>query len=139
MEPSPEVLGYSNPEATLLKPMNVLLIERDELIAELLATALAEEGIEAAILDDDRQALQLCEPNVPQVVITSINRLGEDMAGWRLVQTMRRRCPLVGAIYMAAVWPSRLCRCALGLRERFLPKTFPLRQLMGKVRELLPA
>jgi DNA-binding NtrC family response regulator len=118
--------------------MDVLIVEQDELIAELLETALADEGIEAAILDDS-EALESCGPKAPQVVITSINRHGEDMAGLRLVHAMRTRCPLLGAIYMAALWPGRLHRCALGLRERFLPKPVPLTKLVRTVRELLPA
>ena len=55
--------------------MTVLIVERDELIADVLATALEEEGIEAAILDDDKIALEACEPEAPQVVITGINRI----------------------------------------------------------------
>ena len=119
--------------------MNVLIVERDELIAEVLATALEEEGIEAAIVNDDKIALEACEPEAPQVVITGINRRQDDMAGLQLVRSMRKRCPLLRVIYMAAVWPDQLHRCALGVRDRFVSKPVPLSKLIRTVRELLPA
>ena len=109
--------------------MNVLIVERDELVAEVLATALEEEGIEVAIVDDDKKALETCEPEAPQ----------EDMAGLVLVHAMRRRCPLLRVIYMAAIWPAQLHRCALGVRDRFVSKPVPLSKLVRTVRELLPA
>jgi CheY-like chemotaxis protein len=119
--------------------MDVLIVERDELVAEVLATALEEEGIEVAIVDDDKKALEACEPEAPQVVITSINRRREDMAGLVLVHAMRRRCPLLSVIYMAAIWPAQLHRRALGVHDRFVSKPVPLSKLVRTVRELLPA
>jgi DNA-binding response OmpR family regulator len=106
--------------------MNVLIIERDELLAEVIATALTDRGIGAKIIQDDTKAIEACEPDSPDVVITSINRGSEDMGGLALVRAMRSRCPLIGAIYMAAIWPARLHSGALGLRERFLQKPVPL-------------
>jgi DNA-binding NtrC family response regulator len=120
------------------RSMNVLIVERDELVAELLATTLADEGIDAAIVNDDNKAIEACE-HVPQLVITSLNRRHEDLAGFRLVRAMRARCPRLGAIYMAGLWPVRLPRNALGQRERFLQKPVPLTKLVRTVRELLPA
>jgi DNA-binding NtrC family response regulator len=118
--------------------MNVLIVERDELLAEVMATTLTDRGIGAKIIQDDAKAMEACEPDSPDLVITSINRGREDMRGLALVRAMRSRCPLISAIYMAAVWPARLHSGALGLRERFLQKPVPPEKLVQTVRELLP-
>jgi hypothetical protein len=54
------------------------------------------------------------------------------------VRAMRKRCPLLRVIYMAAIWPARLHRCALGVRDRFVSKPVPLSKLIRTGRELLP-
>ena len=50
--------------------MDVFIVEQNELLAEVLADALAEEGIEAAVVPDDAEALSACLPDVTQVVVT---------------------------------------------------------------------
>jgi DNA-binding response OmpR family regulator len=61
--------------------MDVLIIERDDLIAAVLADSLAEDGVEVAVLHDDKEALTLPQQSAPRVVITGMNRRGEDMRG----------------------------------------------------------
>ena len=51
------------------------------MVAEVFADALADEGIEAEIIGDDKDAVAACEPDAPQVVITRINRMQEDLRG----------------------------------------------------------
>jgi DNA-binding NtrC family response regulator len=122
-----------------LLAMKVLIVEREELVAEVLANALAESGIESATVRGDREAISACELDVPQLVITSINRQPEDMQGLQLVRAMRKRRPLLRAIYLAALWPARLHQYALDFHERFLPKPVPMTKFVQTVRELLPA
>ena len=83
------------------------------------------------------KAIETCESDAPRVLITRINRRKEDLGGLRLARRMRRKRPQLGVIYMAAVWPAYLHRCALEFRERFLLKPVALNQLIRTVRELL--
>src|SRR5689334_22658207 len=99
--------------------MDVLILERYTMVAEVCADALAEEGIEAKVISDE-EAVAACEPDAPQVVITRINRTQEDLRGCQIVRAMRNRCPRLAAVFMAVVRPAKLG--ALGLRERFLTK-----------------
>ena len=50
--------------------MDVLIVEQNELLAAVLADALADEGFEAAVVPDDDEALSSCQPDMPQVVVT---------------------------------------------------------------------
>src|SRR5690242_3670074 len=106
------------------RPVDMLIIEQEEIIAEVLVDALSAEGIDAAVVGDDRKAIETCESDAPCVLITRINRRKEDLGGLRLARGMRRKRPLLGVIYMAAVWPAYLHRCALEFRERFLINPF---------------
>ena len=54
-------------------------VERNELLAEVFADALAADGIEAAVVTDDEEALAACQPDMPRVVVTGINRRRDDM------------------------------------------------------------
>ena len=119
--------------------MDVLIVEQDELLAEVLADALSDASLDVTIVTDDRNVVGRCEHDVPGVVITSINRHGEDMAGLHLVRAMRRRWPRLSAVYMAALWPAQLDCTTLALRERFLPRPVPMKKFVQTVRELLPA
>ena len=115
--------------------MDVLIVERDQMVAEVLADALADVGITA----DEDQAIAGCHDSETRVVITGINRRGEDIKGMEFGRAMRARCPFLTVIYLAALWPVTLSRRALNARERFLSKPVPLAKLVSTVRELLPA
>ena len=115
--------------------MDVFIAEQNELLAEVLADALAEEGIEAAVVPDDAEALSTCLPDVTQVVVTGLNRRRDDMKGRQFGRAIRNRCPLLAVIYMAALLPTQL---ALDRHERFLAKPMAMETLIQTVRELLP-
>jgi DNA-binding response OmpR family regulator len=117
--------------------MDVLIVERDELIASMLTDALDGEGISVAVLPDEA-ALMLTPDEAPRVVITGMNRTHtEDLRGLKLVTAMRRKWPHLCAIYLAALWPARLSCRALAARERFLAKPVRLAAMIRAVRELL--
>jgi DNA-binding response OmpR family regulator len=117
--------------------MDVLIVERDELIGSMLADTLDAEGIPAEIVPDEG-ALKLPSDDGPHLVITGINRgHSEDLKGLALVSALRRKWPRLCAIYLAALWPLRLRREGLAASERFLAKPVPLAQLIRTVRELL--
>ena len=120
--------------SVVCKPMNVLVVERDALLATVLTDALADDGIEAVVVSDDEEALEACQPDMPQVVVTGINRGGDDLRGLKFGRAIRNRCPLLGVIYMAALWPVQV---TLNARERFLSKPMAMKKLIQTVRELL--
>jgi hypothetical protein len=118
-------------------PMDVLIMERDELMATMLADTLAVAGISAAVLADE-EALRLPLDQPPQLVITGMNRThDEDLTGLMLISVLRRKWPRLRAIYLATLWPVRLSRQALTARERFLSKPVGLGTIIDTVRELL--
>jgi DNA-binding NtrC family response regulator len=115
--------------------MDVLIVEHDPLLAEVFADALAADGIEVAVVPDDEEALVACLPHMAQVMVTGINRRRDDLRGLQFGRAIRNRCPLLGVIYMAPLWPVQL---TLNTRERFLSKPLAMRTLIQTVRELLP-
>jgi DNA-binding NtrC family response regulator len=117
--------------------MDVLIIERDVMLAAVLADSLAEDGVATVVLHNDKEALALPQQSVPRVVITGINRNGEDMRGLAIGRALRARFPFLAMIYMAALWPARLHRSALARDERFLAKPVRMSKLVETVRELL--
>jgi DNA-binding response OmpR family regulator len=119
--------------------MDVLIVERDPMVAEVLADALADVGITADITADEEKAIAGCHDSGTRVVITGINRRGEDIKGMKFGRAMRARCPFLSVVYLAALWPVTLSRRALDAHERFLSKPVAMAKLVSTVRELLPA
>ena len=86
------------------------------------------------------QALALPPDNAPLVVITGMNRgHSEDLTGLKFADAMRRKWPALGVVYLAALWPVRLHRCALAARDRFLAKPVSVTDMVRTVRELMAA
>ena len=117
--------------------MDVLIVERDELLAEVIADAQADDGITVTVVPDEQRALAIPVEARPCVVITGMNRSDEDMKGFAAARTLRARWPAVGVVFMAALWPARLCRNALSVRDRFLTKPMRMANMTSAVRELL--
>jgi CheY-like chemotaxis protein len=120
-------------------PMDVLIVERDGLVAEVIADALADDGITATVVPDEQGALAIPAEEALRVVITGMNRSGEDMKGLAAARMLRARWPALGVIFMAALWPALLSRNALSGRDRFLSKPVKLTHMTHTVRELLCA
>jgi DNA-binding response OmpR family regulator len=117
--------------------MEVLIVERDQLVGSMLADALAGERISVAVARDE-EALALPPDADPRVVITGINRgHNEDLIGLQVVSAMRHKWPHLRAIYLAALWPVRLRQQALTASERFLTRPVRLAAIIRTVRELL--
>jgi CheY-like chemotaxis protein len=117
--------------------MDVLIVERDELVGAVLVEMLGEDGISSAVASDE-EALKLLPDAVPLVAITSISRgHNEDLEGLKVVSAMRRNWPQLRVVYLAALWPARLHREALAAGERFLTKPVSRTQLTSTVHELL--
>src|SRR5579872_6712023 len=117
--------------------MDVLIVERDELVRSVLAETVDAVCIPATVAADE-DALKLPSSDAPQLVITGINRgRDEDLRGLEMVATLRRKWPQLCAIYLAALWPARLRREKLAAGERFLTKPVSLSHMIRTVRELL--
>jgi DNA-binding response OmpR family regulator len=117
--------------------MDVLIVERDELLGTVLAEALAEDGISAAVVPDE-EALALPPDQAPLVVITGMNRgHNEDLAGMTLARCMRKKWPTLCITYLASLWPARLAREVLTAGDRFLAKPFAPTQMVRTVRQLM--
>lgn len=117
--------------------MDVLIVERDGLIAEVIADALVDDGITAAVVSHEQRALAIPVQEAPRVAIIRMNRSGEDMQGLSAACMLRAQWPALAVIFMAALWPARLFRNALAGRDRFLTKPVRLARLTHTVRELL--
>ena len=117
--------------------MDVLIVERDDLVAGVIADALADDGISSAVAPDEQKGPAISTENSPRVVITGMNRHDEDMKGLAIARGLRSRWPGLAVIYLAALWPVRLHRDALTVRERFLQKPVSLTKITRTVRELL--
>ena len=116
--------------------MDVLIIERDELLGSMLADTMDGEDIPFTVASDE-EALKLPPDEAPRVVITGLNRgHNEDLAGLELVAIMRRKWPQFCVVYLASVWPTH-SHHELAADERFLAKPVHLRQMSDTVRELL--
>jgi DNA-binding response OmpR family regulator len=117
--------------------MDVFIVERDELLGNVLAEALAEDGISAAVVPDEK-ALALPPDQAPIVVITGMNRgHNEDLAGLKVARCMRKKWPTLCIVYLASLWPARLARDVLTAGDRFLTKPFSPTQMVRTVRQLM--
>jgi DNA-binding response OmpR family regulator len=117
--------------------MDVLIVERDDLVAEILVDALTDDGITASVVRTEQDAARIPEGDLPSVVITGMNRSAEDMKGMETARRLCSRWRCLGIIYMAALWPVRLREEALMVTERFLAKPVSMTKMTGTVRELL--
>jgi DNA-binding response OmpR family regulator len=117
--------------------MDVLIVERDELLAEVIADALIDDGITVTVVADEQRALAMPAETGPSVVIPGMNRSDEDIKGLAAARALRARWPALGVVFMAALWPARLCRNALSARDRFLTKPMRMATMTHAVRELL--
>jgi DNA-binding response OmpR family regulator len=117
--------------------MDVLIVERDDLMAEVLANALADEGLSTVTVPDEHDAATISPDDAPSVVITGMNGRGEDMKGMAVARRLCERWQCRGIIYLAALWPSGLGPKVLADRERFLAKPISLTRMTSVVRELL--
>jgi DNA-binding response OmpR family regulator len=90
--------------------MDVLIVERDKLLAEVIADALADDGITVTVVPDEQRALAIPVEASPYVVITGMNQSDEDMKGLAAARTLRarwacRRCHIHGRIVAGTPLP----------------------------------
>jgi DNA-binding response OmpR family regulator len=117
--------------------MDVLIVERNVLVADILVDALTDDGLTASVVPTEQDAAALREDDLPSVVITGMNRSAEDMKGMETARRLCSRWRCLGIIYMAALWPVRLRQEALTVTERFLAKPVSMAKMTDTVRELL--
>ena len=92
--------------------MDVLIVERDELLAEVIADALIDDGITVTVVADEQRALAIPAETGPSVVITGMNRSDEDIKGLAAARAARAvACPRCG-VHGCAVAGAPLPQCA---------------------------
>jgi two-component system cell cycle sensor histidine kinase/response regulator CckA len=119
-------------------PRRILLIEDDELIRKLAATALRENGHNVLEAQDGSEALRICQDNdeALDLVITDIGApgmSGEDLMGYFAV-----RFPAAAVIHMSGFSRHQLHDThAVSPDSYFLAKPFTVQQLLERVQEAL--
>jgi two-component system, cell cycle sensor histidine kinase and response regulator CckA len=136
-------LPYVNPERELQIRLEankkaILVIEDDEVIRTIIATALEEMGFRALQAADGSQALKLCQAcNAPlDLVLTDVNAeglSGEDLMGYFAIKYAK-----TPVIHMSGFSRSRLEAAGTLAKEAlFLGKPFTVEQLQEIVRQAL--
>jgi two-component system C4-dicarboxylate transport response regulator DctD len=117
---------------TLGGPVDVLLVEDDELILETLGDALNLAGLDTARSSNAEAALDLLGRDQPQVVVTDIN-LGGGMDGLALGREAHARFPNLPIVYISGRYGE-----VRGLKpnERFLTKPFTASVLLSAIAEI---
>jgi DNA-binding response OmpR family regulator len=118
-------------------PQLLFLIEDEELVREMLESALIEAGFEVLLASSGKQALAELETDATRfkALITDI-RLGAGADGWQVAQRVRELVPTMPIVYMsgdsAQDWASK------GVpKSVIIPKPFAPVQVITAVATLL--
>lgn len=116
-------------------PMDVLLVEDDDLVRATSAEVLVDAGLEVAEAASGEQALCMGSASPPAVLVTDVD-LGRGMSGLDVAAAARRRWPGLGVLYITGR-PGNLQGVPLRGRDRFLSKPFRAAALIDTVRDLM--
>jgi len=119
--------------SALRGPPRILLIDDEDVLRHLLATALQAEGYEIAQTGDGEHALRLCSQMSFDLIIT--DSMVHGASGADIARAARRHDPTTAILHM----PGDPARCPIpaAAGTAFLVKPFSLEQLTGRVRELI--
>ena len=133
-EPTPRVAEAAIERGT----ETVLLVEDEPLVRDIAKSALTDQGYEVLEAEHGETAVALARdyPGEIHVVLTDV--VMPKMGGRELVENLRRTRPAIRVLYMSGY-------TAAGIDEQdvvepgtaFLRKPFALREMLGKVREVL--
>ena len=114
---------------------SVLVVDDEPSIRAFLASALEDEGFNVLTAADGSEALQVARRRPPDVVLTDLMMPRCD--GYQLIDGLRQdRVPVHAIIAMSAVHTAAERNPPADL---FLPKPFPIEQVVASVRALLTA
>lgn len=116
-----------------MRPLDILLVEDDELVRLCLHEALEEAGLTVTDRASAEAALDVVEiEGAPCVLVTDIN-LGPGMDGLAFAGGLRRRFPSLRVVYISG---RHQALAKLDGRERFLPKPFRADLLLRTISEV---
>lgn len=113
--------------------MKILVIEDDEVIAELLREGLEDAGYAVDIAQDGGRGLELALRGDYSLVVLDLMLPGRD--GWSVCETLRRRRSTVPIVMLTArdALDDRVRGLELGADD-YLTKPFEFRELLARVR-----
>jgi two-component system OmpR family response regulator len=117
--------------------IDILLVEDDDLLREVLADSLSEEGLKVASTSNPECALNAIESGRPTVLVTDIN-LGSDIDGFGLAEAARAASPPLGVVLITGV-PDNYNRYRKRGSEVLLQKPFRTNDLLKAVRGFMVA
>lgn len=115
--------------------MDVLLIEDDDGVRATLKDALEEEGLvvrDAATAEDGLRCLPF--HSLPSVIVCDID-LGAGISGLILAEMVKEQWPGIGIVLISGR-PWLIKSHVMQSWERFIPKPFPIAQLLRAIEEL---
>ena len=121
----------------------VLLVEDEEAVRAFSSRALRNKGYDVIEAGSGEAALEIFNGQDPAAKVDQIDLVVTDVVmprldGPALVQELRKRCPTLKVVFISG-YAEDSFRQQIGQTENvhFLPKPFSLKQLAGKVKEVM--
>ncbi|MDT5099795.1 MAG: two-component system, OmpR family, response regulator [Mycobacterium sp.] len=131
----------SDPERVVMrradgKPINVLVVDDEPVLAELVSMALRYEGWEIATASDGATAIALAKDNPPDVVVLDV--MLPDMSGLEVLRKLRERIPRLPLLLLTAKdsVEDRIAGLTAG-GDDYVTKPFSLEEVVLRLRALL--
>ena len=116
--------------------VGILIVEDEDLVAELLSETLRENGHEVRVAHDGAEGLRLLEERPPDLLL--LNLMLPELGGWELLARKEQNARLraVPVVMMTGASVSRAQREGLA---GFLAKPFLIEELLAMVHTLFPS
>jgi two-component system, OmpR family, response regulator len=117
-------------------PINVLVVDDEQVLAELVSMALRDEGWETATAGDGATAIALARQNPPDVVVLDV--MLPDMSGLEVLHKMREQHPRLPLLLLTAKdsLDDRIAGLTAG-GDDYVTKPFSIEELVLRLRALL--
>jgi two-component system, OmpR family, response regulator len=117
-------------------PINVLVVDDEQVLAELVTMALRYEGWEVSTAGDGASALALARKNPPDVVVLDV--MLPDMSGLDVLAKLRQQTPGLPLLLLTAkdAVEDRIAGLTAG-GDDYVTKPFSLEELVLRLRALL--
>jgi CheY-like chemotaxis protein len=112
--------------------VRLLVVEDDPLIREIVVEALREEGFDVICADNGEEAIELCERQVADVLMTDIKLPGK-VDGWEIAERCREHDPKLPVIYATGFSPVTPRPVPSSLT---LPKPYNPKQIVQAVKDV---
>ena len=128
--------------STPVAPLDVLVVEDEQLLRELVEPALADAGYSVLLAHNGSEALKYLEEResgeAPLRALVTDVQLGPGPSGWEIAKRARELHPEIPVVYVtgaaAAEWPSKGVPNSLIIQKPFAPA-----QVVTAVSQLLNA